>query len=156
VRAICFAGGSLYGLEAGVGVAAELLARGGYEVGWMSIAPVSAAIVFDFRGRRRARAARPGARAAHRGGRGAVGASGEHHPDARGREREAGARPLRQLARQVHASLSRAIHPFHSLVDGDVLYAATTNEVENPLLDSARLGVVASELAWDAVLSCFD
>ncbi|MBD0330341.1 MAG: hypothetical protein ICV64_09600 [Thermoleophilia bacterium] len=34
--------------------------------------------------------------------------------------------------------------------------AYRTNEVENPLLDSVRLGVVASELAWDAVLSCFE
>ncbi len=62
-------------------------------------------------------------------------------------------RALQQLGRQVHASMSRAIQPFHSLVDGDVLYAATTNEVDNPQLDSVRLGVLASELAWDAVLS---
>ena len=65
-------------------------------------------------------------------------------------------RPLTQLGRQVHASMARAIHPFHVLGDGDVLYAATTAEVDNPRLDVTSLSVVASELAWDAVLSCFD
>ena len=62
-------------------------------------------------------------------------------------------RSLRQLARQVHASMARAIQPFHELNDGDTLYAVTTNEVANPALGEAALGVVASELAWDAVLS---
>ena len=62
-------------------------------------------------------------------------------------------RPLTALARQVHASMARAIQPFHALVDGDVLYAVTTNEVDNAALDSIGLGVAASELAWDAVLS---
>src|SRR5205823_13322870 len=60
---------------------------------------------------------------------------------------------LRQLGRQVHASMARAIHPFHALTDGDVLFAATTNEVDNEALDSVTLGVLASELAWDAVLT---
>ena len=32
--------------------------------------------------------------------------------------------------------------------------AVTTNEVENSALNDLALGVVASELAWDAVLSC--
>lgn len=63
---------------------------------------------------------------------------------------------LRQVARQVHGSLSRAIVPFHTLMDGDVLYAVTTNEVENEGLKPAALGMIASELAWDAVLSSFD
>jgi len=49
--------------------------------------------------------------------------------------------------------MARAIHPFHALVDGDVLYAVTTNAVESPQLESIGLGIVASELAWDAVLS---
>ena len=242
VQAICFAGGSLYGLEAGTGVAAELLARGGYEVGWMKIAPVSAAIVFDFRrgnsiypdkelGRAALRAARPGVfplgpRGAGRSvtvgktfalergetsGQGgafreigptklavfvvvnAFGAvvdrdgnvvRGHLDPEGAARlplvpevERRIAAgegpafgpgnttltlvvtneqierRALQQVGRQVHASLARAIQPFHSLVDGDVLYAATTNEVENAQLDSITLGVLAGELAWDAVLS---
>jgi L-aminopeptidase/D-esterase-like protein len=63
------------------------------------------------------------------------------------------ARLLRTLGRQVHASMARAIQPFHALVDGDVLYAVSTNAVESEVLDSIGLGVVASELAWDAVLS---
>jgi L-aminopeptidase/D-esterase-like protein len=53
----------------------------------------------------------------------------------------------------VHASLSRAIQPFHALVDGDVLSAVTTNEVDNEELTTTGLGVVASELAGDAVLA---
>ena len=65
-------------------------------------------------------------------------------------------RALRQLGRQVHASLARAIHPFHALPDGDVLFAVSTAEVENPALDPITLAVVASELAWDAVLTSFD
>ena len=40
-----------------------------------------------------------------------------------------------------------------ALVDGDVLYAVTTGEVENLALPSLTLGVLASELAWDAVLA---
>jgi 6-aminohexanoate-oligomer endohydrolase len=64
-------------------------------------------------------------------------------------------RELRQLGRQVHASMARAIHPFHALPDGDVLYAVTTAEVENPAVDPIGLSVVASELAWDAVLVSF-
>jgi L-aminopeptidase/D-esterase-like protein len=63
------------------------------------------------------------------------------------------ARAHRQLAAQVHASMARAIQPFHALVDGDVLFAVTTAEVDNSALDPMTLAVVASELAWDAVLS---
>jgi 6-aminohexanoate-oligomer endohydrolase len=242
VSAICLAGGSLYGLEAASGVAAELFAARDYTVGWLDIATVSGAIIFDYGprensiypdkelGRAAFRAAREGsfplgARGAGRsatvgktfelgqgepGGQGAafrqlepsriavfvvvnaVGAvvdrKGEvvrgHLDAATGarralvegvEERVASGRPihplpgnttltvvatnqtldrrvLQQLGRQVHASLARAIQPFHALVDGDVLYAVSTGEVENPALDSIGLGVVASELAWDAVL----
>lgn len=60
---------------------------------------------------------------------------------------------LRRLAVQVHASLARAIHPFQMLGDGDVLFAATTAEIENPRLPLNTLAVIASELAYDAVLS---
>ena len=63
---------------------------------------------------------------------------------------------LRQFGRLVHTSMARAIQPFHTPNDGDVLWAMTTNEVENPDLNDIGLGVVASELAWDAVLSCFE
>ncbi len=62
------------------------------------------------------------------------------------------ARLLRTLGRQVHTSMARAIQPFHALTDGDVLFAVSTNEVAEGL-ESLELGVVASELAWDAVLA---
>jgi len=64
-----------------------------------------------------------------------------------------GRRELAQLARQVHSSMARAIQPFHTIYDGDVLYAVTTREVDNPHLDEVGLGVEAAEAAWDAVLS---
>jgi L-aminopeptidase/D-esterase-like protein len=246
VHAICFAGGSLYGLEASAGVAAELFAERGHSTEWMEIALVSGAIIFDYGprnnavypdkalGRAALRVARPGtfplgARGAGRSatvgktfeyeqgepaGQGgayreigptkvavftvvnSVGAivarDGEvvrghldHATGLRGalvpgvEERLAAGVPLRQLpgnttltvvvtnqrldrrslrqlGRQVHGSMARAIHPFHALLDGDVLYAVTTAEVENAVLDPIALSVVASELAWDAVLASFD
>lgn len=249
VHAICLAGGSLYGLEAAAGVAAELLARRGYRTGWLDIPLVAGAIIFDWGprdnavypdkelGRAALRAARPGvfplgARGAGRSatagklfafeegepaGQGAafrevgeagaagtriavfrvvnaVGAivdregnvlrghydrsTGLRRPLVRGVEERLAAglpvrpppgnttltvvatnleldgRQLQTLARQVHASMARALQPFHALEDGDVLFAVTTRAVEaSPLLDTTALGVVASELAWDAVLS---
>jgi hypothetical protein len=60
---------------------------------------------------------------------------------------------LQRLATQVHSSMSRAIQPFATSRDGDILYAVTTDEVENPSLDPADLGVIASEVAWDAILA---
>ncbi len=60
---------------------------------------------------------------------------------------------LQRLAVQVHTSMSRAIHPFHTENDGDVLFAVTTGQVENRDLRPVDLGVVASEVAWDAVLA---
>ncbi len=62
-----------------------------------------------------------------------------------------GARDRRSVARQVHASLARAIHPFHCAMDGDALWLATTNEVAAEVTPTA-LGAVGAELAWDAVL----
>ncbi len=243
VHAICLAGGSLYGLEASSGVAAELLARRDYRTGWLDIPLVAGAIIFDWGprdsavypdkalGRAALRAARPdrfplGPRGAGRSatvgktfeyaegepsGQGAafrrvgetrvavftvinaVGAvvdrdgtvvrghldrgTGARRPLVPGVEERLAAglpvrpppgsttltvvatnerldqRLLRTLARQVHTSMARAIQPFHTLVDGDVLYAVTTSQVESALLDSIGLGVVASELAWDAVLA---
>jgi L-aminopeptidase/D-esterase-like protein len=234
VDAICLAGGSLYGLEACTGVAAELFEQRGYDTGWTAIADVTGAVIFDFGprenavypdkelGRTALRAAREGSfpvgqRGAGRsatvgktfglelaepGGQGgafrqvgetrigvftvvnAVGAVVDRDGSVvRGHLAPTGARRklvegiearvtggnttltvvatnqkldrwlLRQLARQVHTSMARAIHPFHALTDGDVLFAATTNEVENEALDSLTLGVVTSELAWDAVLA---
>jgi 6-aminohexanoate-oligomer endohydrolase len=246
VHAICLAGGSLYGLEAAAGVAAELFAQRGHSTGWMEIALVSGAIIFDYGprdnsvypdkalGRAALRAAELGVfplgpRGAGRSatvgktfeyeqgepaGQGgayralgptkvcvftvvnAVGAivdrDGQvvrgHLDRATGlrgalvpgvEERLAAGLPvhpppgnttltvvitnqqldrrsLRQLGRQVHASMARAIHPFHAVADGDVLYAVTTAEVDNEAVDPIGLGVVASELAWDAVLESFE
>ena len=242
VHAICLAGGSLYGLEAATGVAAELFARRGYRTGWLDIPLVAGAIVFDYGGRANGvypdkelgraalRAARPGvvplgARGAGRsatvgktfdrvgvepGGQGAafrrlgevrllvvtvlnaVGAIVDrdgtvvrgHLDEATGlrhalvprleerlliggpadppagnttltvvvTNQRLDARELRTLGRQVHASMARAIQPFHALVDGDVLFAVSTAEVASGL-GSLELGVVTSELAWDAVLA---
>lgn len=64
-------------------------------------------------------------------------------------------RSLQQLGRQVHSSMTRAISPFHTIHDGDVLFAVTTNAVENDALSESALGMLGSELAWDAVLCCF-
>lgn len=60
---------------------------------------------------------------------------------------------LQRLAVQVHTSMGRAIQPFATQDDGDTLYAVTTGEVDNPDLSAVDLGVVASEVAWDAVLA---
>ena len=60
---------------------------------------------------------------------------------------------LQRLGVQVHTSMARAIQPFATEEDGDVLYAVTTDEVDNSSLPSIQLGAIASELAWDAVLN---
>jgi L-aminopeptidase/D-esterase-like protein len=240
-HAVCFAGGSLYGLEAACGVAAELMAMRGNTVGWEDVELVLGAIVYDFGrrensiypdadlGREALRAAREGVFPLGRRGAGrsvtvgktfsleqgefsgqggafrqigptkiavftvvnAFGAivdregkvvrghfdpeRGIRTPLVEGLEaqlpqaapgnttltlvvtnEQLTRRELRQLGVQVHASLARAIQPFHALVDGDVLYTVSTAEVENAALPSMSLGVIASELAWDAVLSCVD
>jgi 6-aminohexanoate-oligomer endohydrolase len=59
---------------------------------------------------------------------------------------------LKQFATQVHSSMHRAIQPFHTELDGDTLFALTTDEVELTGT-AAGLGVLASEVAWDAVLA---
>ena len=81
------------------------------------------------------------------------GLAGEHDAERRRHEpSRLDQRELTTLARQAHASMARAIHPFHALVDGDVLYAVTTNEVESDQLESIGLGIVASS-SRDAVLA---
>ena len=52
--------------------------------------------------------------------------------------------------------MSRAIYPFHAISDGDILFAVTTNEVTEQHLNPYLLSYVASELAWEAVLRCFE
>jgi len=244
VHAVCFAGGSIYGLEAASGVAAELFARRGHSTAWNEIAVVSGAIIYDYRPRQNAiypdktlgraalQAARPGVfplgpRGAGRSatvGKGpalgrwepagqggairqlgatktavftvvnAIGAivdrdgrvvRGHLDPDSGTRRHAADAlarapaandappgnttltlvatnqqldrRALVQLGRQVHASMARAIQPFHALNDGDVLVTVSTGEViaDADALDDWTLGVLAAETAWDAVLTSF-
>ncbi len=239
---ICLAGGSLMGLEAATGVAAELFARGGHSVNAQPL--VSGAIIFDYfprqntihpdreLGRAATKAAVPGRFPLGRRGAGrsasigklltgagessgqgaafretggakilvcsvvnalgaAVGrggatvrgnldrASGRRFTALEALER-AVARPesmvfpttnttltvvatdavlpqraLTQLGRQVHSSMARAIQPFHTPSDGDVLFCVTSNRTK-ATLPVDMLGIAASELAWDAVLSAVD
>jgi len=242
IDAICFAGGSLYGLEAATGVSAEILAR--REMSPV-MAKVAGAVCYDFHdrdnrvypdkalGQAALRDAQPGRfpLGAHGAGRNtgcgggawfagvqhesagqgaafrqvgqtriavfsvvnALGAivdrsgrvvrghldpdSGQrrHYADILdGGRRVPGAEPaegnttltvvvinqkvrhLGQLARQIHTAMGRAIQPFHTEADGDILYLVTTNEVANEELNAVSLGVIASEVAWDAVLCSFD
>lgn len=60
---------------------------------------------------------------------------------------------LQRLATQVHMAMGRAIQPYATTNDGDVLFAATTAEVDNHDLSVDDLGLLASETAWDAVLA---
>ena len=60
-----------------------------------------------------------------------------------------------QLGRQVHDSMARAIQPFHTPLDGDILFTVSTEQVELADPSGMRLGIMASELAWDAVLACY-
>lgn len=245
-NAICFAGGSLYGLEASTGVAAELFAKRGYSTKWMDIALVSGAIIFDYNqrpnaiypdkdlGRAAVRSLSSGrfplgphgagcsATAGHgataelagqggattkigatriavftvvnafgaivdrkgdvvRGNRDVatskrrraedvVAQTGAYDPPA-GRVRGVTQNTnltlmvtdqkldpiqLRSVARQVHASMARAIQPFNTRWDGDILFAVSTQKVDNAALDEVSLAIVASELVWDAVLATFD
>jgi L-aminopeptidase/D-esterase-like protein len=245
-NAICFAGGSLYGLEASTGVAAELFAKRGYSTTWLDIALVQGAIIFDYGrrtnaiypdkelGRAATRALRPGrfpqgphgagcsATAGHgttaelsgqggafrrvgatriavftvvnaygaivdrsgevvRGNRDAesgkrrraedvvaqTGAYDPPHQRARGvtqntnltmlvTDQKLDPLQLRSVARQVHSSMARAIQPFHTRWDGDILFAVSMQKVANEKLDEVSLGIVGSEIAWDAVLTTFD
>ena len=67
-----------------------------------------------------------------------------------------------QLAKQVHSSMHRGIQPFHTSLDGDTLFALSTDEVRLPIspatkhgrlsLNATAIGTLASETAWDAIL----
>jgi len=252
VHALCLAGGSVYGLEAVSGVAAELLARRGGRAHWSDLALVSGGAIYDFHGRdtdvhptlalgRAALRAAWGRGAAGDGqvpvGRRGAGISAQvgaglpglapepggqgaatrqvagipigvltvvnafgavrdragavvrgHRDPTTGRRHTAAERAeeilssptdtgagraaragnttltvvvvdarlsdggLAQLGRQVHSSMARAIDPFHTPFDGDVLWAVTTDRGADDV-DPVALGVVAAELAWDAVLA---
>jgi L-aminopeptidase/D-esterase-like protein len=221
IDAICFAGGSAYGLEASAGVAAELFAKREFSTKWTDIALVSGAILFDYGardnaiypdkelGRAAVRAARSGwfplgARGAGRSATAGHGAGAELAGQG-GARRESGptkvlafvavnaygvivdrsgkavrGKPtgpvpdrtepsnttlslvvtnqrldhlqLRSVGRQVHASMARAIQPFHARWDGDVNYMVSTQDVDGGL-DEVTLGELASDAMWDAVLA---
>jgi L-aminopeptidase/D-esterase-like protein len=102
VNAICLAGGSLYGLEAVSGVAAELFARREYRTGWLDIPLVAGAIIFDYGPRdngvypdkelgRGARPAGRGRASSHSGGAG----RGARRPSARRSPSTSASRPDR-------------------------------------------------------------
>ncbi|MGO2111629.1 MAG: P1 family peptidase [Pseudoclavibacter sp.] len=69
---------------------------------------------------------------------------------------------LNQFAKQVHSSMHRGIQPFHTALDGDTLFALTTDEVQLPAmpetkhgrlsLNATAIGSIASEVVWDAIL----
>jgi len=246
--AICFAGGSLYGLEAATGVSAEILKERG-NARWEQIACVQSAIIYDFDARPTTvypdKALGALARTNAKSGGcpiGQVGAgrlatvgkaleSTRYRPEAGGqgaafrdintvkvvvvtivnalgviidksgkvirglRDSQTGHRmhprdiidvtpqngvpsaesaggnttvtaliinrkidrlSLTQLARQVHASMARAIHPFHTVHDGDVLFALSTEAVEQTALDDFTLGEIASDVGWDAIINAVE
>lgn len=63
---------------------------------------------------------------------------------------------LKQLAKQVHSSMARVIQPFHTLYDGDILYAVSTGQIKDSNLNSVALGTIASELMCEAVLNSYE
>ncbi len=63
---------------------------------------------------------------------------------------------LQRLATHVHSSMSRAITPFATEFDGDVLYAVSTAELDAgkpSALPNIDLDVTGAELMWDAILA---
>lgn len=63
---------------------------------------------------------------------------------------------LQRLAVQVHSSMGRAIQPFSTQFDGDVLYAVSTGEIDaqqSDLFGTLDIDVLADEVMWDAILS---
>jgi len=50
--------------------------------------------------------------------------------------------------------MARAIQPFHTERDGDTLFVTTTGDITAEEPNLSDLSVLASELAWDAVLNC--
>src|SRR6185436_6631506 len=64
---------------------------------------------------------------------------------------------LQRLATHVHSSMSRAIQPFATEFDGDVLYAVTTGELESsaakPGTPAISIDVLTAETMWDAILA---
>jgi 6-aminohexanoate-oligomer endohydrolase len=60
---------------------------------------------------------------------------------------------LQRLAVQVHTSMARGIQPFSTDVDGDTIFALSTEEVSSTSLSLRELNAIAGEVMWDAILS---
>lgn len=60
---------------------------------------------------------------------------------------------LQRLAVQVHTSMGRGIQPFATINDGDTLFAASTQEIDDTELGPVTLGAIAAEVMWDAILA---
>jgi 6-aminohexanoate-oligomer endohydrolase len=60
---------------------------------------------------------------------------------------------LQRVGIQVHASMGRAIQPFATGWDGDVLFAVTTDEVDDISVHPVEIGTLAGEVMWDALLT---
>ena len=69
---------------------------------------------------------------------------------------------LQRIASMVHSGLARAIVPFHSTTDGDVIFAVSTERVRPRFRErrpgewADRIGMRAAHLAVDAVLCAVD
>ena len=60
---------------------------------------------------------------------------------------------LQRLAAQVHTSMGRGIQPFPTQADGDTLFVASTQEIENKELGSVTMGTIAGQITCDAILA---
>ena len=60
---------------------------------------------------------------------------------------------LQRLTVQVHTSMARGIQPFSTGVDGDTLFALSTQEVSSANLSFPDLSAIAGEVMWDAILA---
>lgn len=63
---------------------------------------------------------------------------------------------LQRVAAQTHSSMARAIQPFGTQFDGDVLFAVSTGEISKADaggIQAIDIGTIGAELMWDAVLN---
>jgi L-aminopeptidase/D-esterase-like protein len=50
----------------------------------------------------------------------------------------------------AHDGIARAVHPAHTMADGDAIFALATGRVENG--DVTRIGALAAEAVADAIV----
>jgi hypothetical protein len=60
---------------------------------------------------------------------------------------------LTRLAIEVQAALARAIQPYNTAEDGDVVFVASLMAKSTAAIDLPKLSLHIAELAWDAVLA---